>query len=391
MELNARNIEKAKPGDTLRDRTTQGLHLRVFADRQSFYLYYRTKTRVERRPKLGDYPMMSLPLARERARELLLEVAAGRDPMYDRERATAAPMFADLCDKYLRDYATRKKSEREDKRMVGVLKGTKLAKRKVSEIEHEDVAKLHSSMAETPTQANRYLALLSKMFNLAELWRMRPPHTNPCRHVQRYREEKRRRKMTTGEAAAIAQALGEHAETAKEAVAFIYLLILSGARKGEIAAIQPEWLEGNVLRLPDSKTGERFIFLPPQAMVIIEKLPRVAGQTLLRIKDPTNTWKMVRTKAGCPDLRLHDLRRSFASVALSMGLTLSQIGELLGHASAQTTKGYAYLMTDPHLAAAEMVAGKLEEMMSGGQVHKVADALDAHASAHVGVQTGDVR
>lgn len=364
MDLTAKNLTTAKPGDTLRDATIPGLHCRVSKSGKAFYLWFRTKTGIERRPKIGNFPLMTVQQARDIARDMLLQVVSGRDPMQDRAEERAAATMSKLCEQYLKDYAERKKSAAEDARMTGIILKSKLGRMRVKDVEYDHVREFHAGRAATPYQANRMLALLSKMFNLAEQWKMRPQNTNPCRHVHRYRETARRRKMSANEAAAIAAALEAHRATAPATVAFIYLLILSGARKSEIAAIRPEWIDGNVLSLPDSKTGQRTIYLPPQAVAIIEKLPKVQGQTLLGIKDPTNLWKTVRKEAGCPDLRLHDLRRTFASAALSMGLSLAQVGELLGHASTQTTKGYAYLMQEPALLAAETVASKLESMMN---------------------------
>ena len=136
---------------------------------------------------------------------------------------------------------------------------------------------LHASFSSTPVQGNRTLALLSNMFNLAELWGYRPSYSNPCRHVKRYTEWKRRRVMQGGEAVAIASALQFYAASRPQAVAFIYLLILSGARKGEIAKATWGMVEGTTLRLPDSKTGakaaDRYYFANLQGFSLIVLLP----------------------------------------------------------------------------------------------------------------------
>jgi integrase len=193
---------------------------------------------------------------------------------------------------------------------------------------------------------------------------MRTVNSNPCKLVQRTRESARRRHMLADEAPKIAAALRRHEPTAAASVAFIWLLILSGARCGEIAAARWEWIEGNVLRLPDSKTGARTLFLPSQVMELLARLPRKC-ETITGIKEPVTIWKKVRAEAGCPDLRLHDLRRSFASAALSAGVSLSQIGELLGHRNAQTTRRYAYLMSESATAAATVAADRITALMRG--------------------------
>lgn len=365
MSLNVQSINAAKPGTILRDTMVTGLHMRVQAKKRIFYLYFRTKTGIERRPKIGEYPTISLPQARDLAKRMLLAVAAGHDPVREREVSRAAPTVNDLCDRYLEDYAPRKKSYREDQRLIEKVVRGFLGRAKVADVQFEHVQNLHRRMKATPYQANRVAALLSKIFNLAERWRMRPQHSNPCRHLERYREARRRRKMSAPEAAAISACLKRYEATRPASVAFLHLLILSGARKSEIARARPEWIEGSTLWLPDSKTGPKPVHLPPQAMAIIEKLPKTEDGTLLGIADPSNLWKLVRVEAGCPDLRIHDLRRTFASAALSLGYSLAQVGELLGHASTQTTSGYAYLMEEPALKAAGAIASKLEEMMTG--------------------------
>jgi integrase len=150
-----------------------------------------------------------------------------------------------------------------------------------------------------------------------------------------------------------------------ESVAFIYLLVLSGARPEEIARARPEWVRslpiGGRLDLPDSKTGAKPVYLPPQVMDLLARLPK--GDTLTGIRSPKALWEIIRVEAGCPDLRLYDLRHTFASAALQAGYTLEQIGELLGHKNTQTTKRYAHLIDGHAQRAAADTANVLEGMM----------------------------
>jgi integrase len=171
------------------------------------------------------------------------------------------------------------------------------------------------------------------MLSLAKRWDTRPIGSNPCRRVQRTRERARRRYLTPEEAPKLAAALRKHEAQHPHAALFVWLLILSGARCGEIAKAKWSDLHGNVLRLADSKTGPRSIFLLPPVMGLLAKVQR-ASETITGIQRPDRLWRKVRKEAGCPDLRLHDLRRSFASAGLSAGLTLAQVGELLGHRNA---------------------------------------------------------
>ena len=361
--ITAASIAAAQPGDILRDTIVPGLHVKVTSERRAYYLYFRTKDGTERRPKVGDHGALTLAQAREVARQMLALVVQGKDPMADRTTRREAPTIADLARRYWDQHASRQKAARDVRRHLDLHILPLLDSKRAVDIVYSDCERLHAKVAQrAPVQANRVMASFSKMLSLAERWQMRPVNSNPCKLVQRTRESARRRHMTGDEAPRIAAALERHRETGAASVAFIWLLLLSGARCGEIAAARWEWIEGNVLRLPDSKTGARTIFLPPQVLDLLAKLPR-SSATITGILEPVKIWRQVREEAGCPDLRLHDLRRSFASAALSAGVSLSQIGELLGHRNAQTTRRYAYLMNESATAAAAVAASRITQLM----------------------------
>jgi integrase len=353
--VNTAAIEAAQPGDVIRDDKVRGLQLRAFDKGKAFYLYYRTRDGRQRKPKVGDWPTLTLPKARTIARTMLDEVAFGGDPSGKRTAARRAPTVADMADRYMIEHGNHKKSKRDDERLIRLYIRPKLGRDRAADLEYTDVADWHAGIR-AAVQANRALALLSTMLNMAERWGWRTVGSNPCRHVRRHRERRRRRYMTAEEAAAVFAALDARAESQPHTVAFIKLLIYTGARKGEIAVARWSDLDGDILRLPDSKSGDaRTIHLPQPALDAIAGLPRTSG-TICLIDNPYKTWYAVREEAGCPDLRMHDLRHSFASAALSAGLDLAAIGELLGHKSAQTTKGYAHLMEDAGRAAATLTA-----------------------------------
>jgi integrase len=363
-------IAAAQPGDILRDDQVRGLHLTVTPKRRSFYLFFRTKDGTQRKPKIGDAGLLTLAQARKIAKDMLLQVANGRDPIAERQVRRDAPTVNELADRYWERHAKSLKAYRDTERHLNAHIRPLLGSKRVVDIVYADCERLHDRLAKTaPVQANRLIATFSKMLSLAEKWDMRPIGSNPCRRVDHTPERRRRRYMRGEEPQKIAAALAKHAQSAPHSVAFIYLLILSGARKGEIAKATWTDLQGNVLRLAESKTGPRDIFLPPQVMDIIDTLPRTVNAkgepcgTIVGIQDPTKVWQQVRKDAGCQDLRLHDLRRSFASAALSAGLTLAQVGELLGHRNSQTTKGYAYLMEEAATAAVTVAADRLVKMM----------------------------
>jgi integrase len=233
-------------------------------------------------------------------------------------------------------------------------------KRKVAEVTRADVSRLHAEMAETPYQANRLLAVLSKAFNLAEVWGWRPDGSNPCRHVQRYREEKRERFLSSEELASLLEVLTEAEQTRLEslfAIAAIRLLILTGCRVGEIVKLH--WsevdFERRCLRLADSKTGKKTVYLNTAAFQVLAKVERnpenphviqgsLPGSHLIGL---TRIWFRIRRRVGLVGVRLHDLRHTYASIGAGMGLSLPIIGKLLGHTQAVTTQRYAHLAADP--------------------------------------------
>jgi len=276
---------------------------------------------------------------------------------------------ADLCDRYLKKYAVLKKprSLAEDARQIKAYVLPALGAKILADVQYEDIEKLHAAMKATPYQANRVLALLSKMFSLAEKWRLRAYGSNPCAGIQRYKERQRTRYMSPAEAPRLNALLAAYEASRPLEVAFIYLLLLSGARPDEISKARWEWLElvgeGGVLRLPDSKTGARPVYLSPRLVRLLGTLPRTAG-CILAGANPTALWGLLRVEAGVPELRLYDLRHTFASAALAAGYSLDQIGALLGHSSTQTTRRYAHLMEDKAHEVATGTSALLEKMLS---------------------------
>jgi integrase len=213
------------------------------------------------------------------------------------------------------------------------------------------------------------------MFALAEKWGERPDGSNPCRHVEKYAEHKRERMLSAEEFSRLADALSASTRS-PYALAAIKLLVFTGGRLSEILGLKWEWidLERGEVRLPDSKTGAKTLHLPPPALTVLADLPRVQGNPHVivghirgaRLVNLEKPWRSIRNAAQLPNVRLHDLRHSFASVAASSGMGLPIIGKMLGHTQAATTHRYAHLASDPVKAAAATVAGKIADAMQGG-------------------------
>ncbi len=228
-----------------------------------------------------------------------------------------------------------------------------------------------------PIAANRCLALLSKMLNLAEAWGLRPDGSNPTRHVAKYRERKVERFLSNVEFARLGTVLEEAARTGEHAsvVAAIRLLILTGARRDEILSLRWEHVdfERGCLRLPDSKTGAKTIPLGAPALELLADLPRLNDNPYVlpgarpgrHYVGLGKAWRRLRAKAELPDVRLHDLRHSYASVGAGQNESLHVIGALLGHRDTASTQRYAHLSDDPMRAAADRISGHLAAAMAG--------------------------
>ena len=348
---------------------------------RSYIVQYRNTHGRSKRLTIGEHGRLTAEEARRQARLILAEVDKGGDPAETRETARKAPTIAEFAKRYLTDHVATKmraKSAAEERRMLGRLLLPALGSRKLADISRSDVAKLHNDLRGTPTQANRVLSLLSRMMNLAEKWGLRPDGSNPCRHVDKYRENKRERFLTADELARLGDVLAEAERTATEmpsVVAAVRLLVLTGCRLSEILTL--EWphvdFAGACQRLPNSKTGAKVVHLNAPALDVLAGIGRNEGSPwvitgakpghhLVNLEKP---WRRIREKAGLADVRLHDLRHSFASVAVGLGEGLPMIGKLLGHTQAQTTARYAHLAADPVKAATERVGAALVGMMTG--------------------------
>ena len=242
-----------------------------------------------------------------------------------------------------------------------------------------DVARLHHGMRATPGAANRVLALLSKMCALAEQWGLREPGSNPVRGIERFRERRRERHLTPEELERLGDVLRQvelERTESPSSVALVRLLLLTGARLGEVLGLRwdrIDWQAGSV-RLADSKTGPKTLYLSDAAtggagwpLVVQADNPwvlpgRVQGRPLV---NPQKPWRRIRRAAGLEDVRLHDLRHTYAAVAARGGLSLPMIGALLGHSEPQTTQRYAHLVGNPVKQAAEQVGEAIRVAMGG--------------------------
>jgi integrase len=344
----------------------------------AYVLFYRTAEGRQRWHTIGRHGAPWTPeTAREEARRILGDVVKGADPSGDRAARRTAPTVAELAERFLAEHAQAKRKPstvREYRRLLDHVVLPAVGKRRVADVTRQDIAKFHHARADTPTEANRALAVTSTLFNFGERIGWRPDGSNPCRHVEKYPQRRRERFLSPEELGRLGDALDTYCGS-PYATAAIKLLIFTGARLSEVLGLRWEWIDFDrgEARLPDSKTGAKTLHLPPPALEVLSSLPRIegnphvivgakSGAALVNLEKP---WRAIRNVAGLDNVRLHDLRHAFASVAASAGMGLPIIGKMLGHTQAQTTQRYAHLASDPVKAAAATVAGKIAAAMKG--------------------------
>ena len=255
---------------------------------------------------------------------------------------------------------------------MGNVRATALAKLPVADLGRTHVADLHHRLRKTPVAANEAVGALSRMLNRAEAWGLVPAGSNPCRHVRRYWTRPLERFLTEEEFRRLGEtldALEAEGRIPVHAAAALRLLMLTGCRCGEIVGLRWEdvHLDRNEIRLRESKTGPRTVPLSPAAARVLAGLPRPVGNPWVvagarpgsRLTHIHYYWYRVRKRAGLDDVRIHDLRHSFASRALALGEPLPMIGKLLGHTKIQTTARYAHLARDSVKESAARVAASI--------------------------------
>lgn len=279
IKLSKRVVESVKPNGSrfvLNDTELKGFQCRISSSgRKTYYLYYRTTDGRERRPKIGEHGNITAEQARKTARYWLGRVADGEDPSSSRQDKRRGDTMKDFCVRYMDNHAIPKKkasSAYEDQLNINKHIIPKIGCLKVTEVTRRDIIRLHQFMRKTPFAANHTVALLSKMFNLAEQWEERPSRTNPCWKIDKYPEYPRERYLTPGELSELSQVLNEVEKEDTEVpsvVPAIRLLIFTGCRRNEILTLRWEYvdLETSCIRLPESKTGKKTVYLPAAAKV----------------------------------------------------------------------------------------------------------------------------
>ena len=384
--ITKRVVDALNPGEIVWDEDVRGFGVRCQRRNKTYVL----KTRIGGRQRWFTIGTHGSPWTAEKARmeakAILGEVAANKDPATQRDAEARAFDVARLAERWLAeevDPKLRSSTAVLYRDLLDRIVIPRLGKLRVKQVNFDDVSRLHHELRDTPYSANRVLAVLSSMFRWAERIGQRERQSNPCSDVRKYRESARERFLSPSELGRLGEALDAHERMhpTSYAVAAIRLLIFTGARLGEVLALRWEDvdLDNAMLTLPDSKTGKKSIYLNAPAIKTLSGIPRLhgnpyvicgqrVGRPMVNLRKP---WLSIRKTAGLEDVRIHDLRHSFASVGASGGATLQIIGKLLGHTQIDTTQRYAHLSNDPVRAANEAIGTSIDAMMKGEQADVV--------------------
>jgi integrase len=348
------------------DQGQRGFGVRVTAAGRKLYV---ARARVGGRRLMvtvGYHPEKTLRQAREEALQILADIRQGKDPAAERKARTAVAAATvmtvnALADKWMADYVRPKLKPRtvfDYERLLSRHILPALGHLSVAGIGRDDITKLHVSMARIPRRANYTVSTIRALMNFGIDLGLRPPASNPAARIKMYREYARERFLSEAEIGKAADAIAQAERTGRigpHAAAGLRLALFTGARSGEITAVMWKYVdwERRQIRLPDSKTNEpRTIHLSDAALEVLQTVPRIgsyviAGADRYRpYRNLSRAWTVAREFGGLEDVRLHDLRHSYASLAAGRGVSLQMIGKLLGHRVAATTQRYAHLARD---------------------------------------------
>jgi integrase len=333
----------------------------------------------------------------DRARADAIEILRQRrlDPLGERRREREDLTLRELAEQFLVDAELRDRTRKFYKWELNKYVLPRFGNRKISTLRREDFKKLHRQMKDTPIQANRILTVIASLYKWAGKNEILPPGSSPVRHIEKWPENAIERYLNTdelgrlGDALRLAETEGfprnqrEDKRAPKDApqrdvlspyaIAAIRLLIFTGCRLSEILTLKWDFLdrERGQLLLPTSKTGKKTITLSPPALAALASLPPVEGnpyvivgtaegQHLANLHRP---WNAIRKCAGLEDVRIHDLRHSFASTGLGANMALHMIGKLLGHSSPASTARYAHLSDDARRKAVDTIGSTIAAAM----------------------------
>lgn len=347
-----------------------GFGLRILPSGQKTWFVMLRRRGKQKRISLGRPSQVSAQEARQLARAELAKALLDGLPAGagEEESRNRAPLMQEYADRFWADYARNWKPSTQKRNRVAIYRDilNAFGNRRVDALRKSDIMLWRDGFAAKPGLFNRTLPVLSVMMNYAEQLGLRRRGSNPCKGTPRYKRKPMERFLNAQEFRRLSLALRDFEKKKPLAVQAIRLLIYTGARRGEIESLRWEWVQPPRIMLPDSKTDAKIIYLNDQAQAVLEAV-KGDNESGLVFPAPWSgrginldpVWRKIRNHAALPDVRLHDLRHSFASIGIQNNVSLMVIGKLLGHALAETTARYAHLSDDVIADAATRVSGSI--------------------------------
>lgn len=378
QSLPAHDADSASKSAEYTDTTVVGLKLIVGKNgSKKFAFRFQLVGGTKRYAPIGTFPAIEVAEARRLALEMRAVVDRGGDPLEQRDRLKAMPTFGEFVRNEYLPYAEQaKKSARNDESKVRLHLEPKFGSRRLCDIGPRDIQLHHAAMRQSHTAAtaNRHLALLSAIFRKGVEWGR--VDRNPAAGIKPFKESSQQQRfLRVDEITRIFEAM--EAEPNKTAVAALKLLLLTGTRREE--ALQARWenvdLEAKQWWLPMTKSGRgRYVTLSEAARDLLASLPSRGRSTWVfpgrdgdkPLQNPRKAFCRVLAAAEVEHLRIHDLRHSFASLAVNAGATLYEVQGLLGHSSAQMTQRYAHLADSGLRRASQAVADVVAAAVRNG-------------------------
>lgn len=384
LKLTKSAVESAQPigkDYELRDTIVPGFLCKVTSHgRKVFMLQYRTNWGDRRKPKIGNFGELTVEQARNIAQDWLADIRKGSDPSAAKLAARMAPTVKELCKQFIEEYSMQRNKpstvetyqEQIDRYIIPML-GTL----KVPDVTRAHITTMMRDMARIAVTANRVLACVRKMFNMAEVWGYRPDGSNPCRHVPRYREDGSTRFITNSELAQLYKYLDRANEEGLEHPTVMLAVRLQfefSARMSEIRLLEWKWIDFENRRVvwPDSKTGDISKPMSEVAYQLLKNAYRIDDspyvcpaifdpQTPLPSSTYYNGWKRILGRAGVPHVGTHGIRHRAATDIANSGTPIKVGMALTAHKTVSMFMSYVHTEDDPIRAAAEKVANMRQE------------------------------
>ena len=369
--LTKKYIESLTPKDKVYfvwDSSIKGFGCAVYPTKRKVYYYkYRNLERKQVKLTLGQHGLFTLDMARKKVSDILNKINNGTDPHAEKKKKKVeekqSMFFKDFWVIFNQKYIEKNHKPSTIYKNQGRIKNYILpffGSKELSKINRQDILSFVDTMPHAEGNLSSCLQLLSKAFNQAEIWEMRQPHTNPTKGVEKKPSKKMERFLTKKEQDTLEEILDffeKHTKWSSYRIKAIWLLLYTGCREGEVTQLKWEdvHLKEKYIYFKDSKTGTKTVPLNDKAIEILKSVKKKETNPYVFCGKRPNTpiprvdsklWQLIRKKAGIPDVRIHDLRHSFASFALKKGVDLYTVSKLLGHKNIATTTRYAHLELD---------------------------------------------